>query len=143
VISNALSGLLVFSAVLSTVGRARGWLLLLVASLLGNLAVAAANYPAPYSSVGASTAIFAGVGLLTGRAIRIAWRSVHPHRWRAMFTPFAAGATVLALYGAGGQRVDVGATSLDFWRTGVGFRCRNRCARRTPANPRMNANFRA
>jgi membrane associated rhomboid family serine protease len=109
VVSNALSGLLVFSAVGSTFGRARGWLLLLISSVLGNVAVAAVNYPGPYSSIGASTAIFAGVGLLTGRSIRVAWRSDHPHRWRAMFGPFAAGVTVLALHGAGGQRVDVGA----------------------------------
>lgn len=108
-ISNALSGLLVFSAVLSTLGRLRGWALLLLSSVGGNIVVAAVNYPGPYSSVGASTAIFAGVGLLTGRAVRVAWRSTHPHRWRAMFAPFAAGATVLALHGAGGQRVDVGA----------------------------------
>jgi membrane associated rhomboid family serine protease len=77
--------------------------------VLGNLAVATVNYPGPYSSVGASTAIFAAVGLLTGRAVRVSWRSSHPHRWRAMFTPFAAGLTVLALHGAGEQRVDVGA----------------------------------
>ena len=109
VVSNALSGLLVFSAVESTFGRARGWLLLLISSVLGNVAVGAVNYPGPYSSIGASTAIFAGVGLLTGRSIRVAWRSDHPHRWRAMFGPFAAGVTVLALHGAGGQRVDVGA----------------------------------
>jgi rhomboid protease GluP len=109
VVSNALSGLLVFSAVGSTLGRLRGWLLLFIASIFGNVAVAAANHPGPYSSIGASTAIFAGVGLLTGRAIRVAWRSDHPHRWRAMFGPFAAGMTVLALHGAGGQRVDVGA----------------------------------
>jgi membrane associated rhomboid family serine protease len=109
VISNALSGLLVFSAVVSTLGRMRGWLLVALASALGNTAVAAVNFPGPYTSIGASTAIFAGVGLLAGRAIRIAWQSSHPHRWRAMFAPFAAGATVLALYGAGGQRVDVGA----------------------------------
>lgn len=109
VISNALSGLLVFSAVLSTLGRFRGWMLLLLSSILGNVAVAAVNFPAPYASVGASTAIFAGVGLLSGRSFRIAWASAHPHRWRAMFAPLAAGFTVLALHGAGGQRVDVGA----------------------------------
>jgi rhomboid protease GluP len=117
-----LSGLLVFSAVVSTLGRARGWLLILVASILGNAAVVAASYPAPYTSVGASTAIFAGVGLLSGRSIRVAWRSRHPHRWRAMFAPFAAGATVLALYGAGGQRVDVGAHLSGFLAgLGLGF----------------------
>ena len=109
VISNALSGLLVFAAVASTFGRVSGWLLVLFAAILGNIAVAAASASSEYSSVGASTAIFAGIGLLTGRSIRVAWRSKHPYRWRAMFAPFAAGATVLALYGAGGQRVDVGA----------------------------------
>jgi membrane associated rhomboid family serine protease len=109
VITNALGGLLVFPAVLSTLGRLRGWLLLLGAAVAGNLAVAVINFPGPYASLGASTAIFAGVGLLTGRTVRVAWGSRHPHRWRAMFAPFAAGVTVLALYGAGGQRVDVGA----------------------------------
>lgn len=109
VISNTLSGVLVFSAVLSTIGRVRGWLLLALSAIAGNVAVAAVNYPGPYQSVGASTAIFAGVGLLTGRAIRVIARSQHPHRWRAMFVPFAAGLTVLALYGAGEMRVDVGA----------------------------------
>jgi rhomboid protease GluP len=109
VISNALSGLLVFAAVLSTFGRARGWLLLAIAAVMGNFAVAAANYPAAYRSVGASTAIFAGIGLLTGRAIRVVTLSRHPHRWRSLFVPLAAGLTVLGLYGAGGLRVDVGA----------------------------------
>jgi len=72
--SNVLSGIFVFAAVLSTIGRRRGWLLLAVASLAGNVAIAALNYPGPYRSLGASTAIFAGLGLLTGRAIRRAAR---------------------------------------------------------------------
>jgi len=109
VITNALSGLLVFPAVLATFGRRRGWLLLLLGGVAGNLAVAAVNFPGPYTSLGASTAIFAGVGLFAGRAVWLAWRSRHPHRGRAIFAPLAAGATVLALYGAGAQRVDVGA----------------------------------
>lgn len=109
VISNVLGGLLVFPAVLSTFHRVRGWLLLLLASSLGNATVAAINHSDRIVSLGASTAIFAGVGLLAGRGIRLGWRSTHPHRWRAMFAPLAAGLTVLALYGAGGQRVDVGA----------------------------------
>ncbi|MBI4623756.1 MAG: rhomboid family intramembrane serine protease [Verrucomicrobia bacterium] len=109
VISNALNGILAFSAVLTTIGRRRGWLLLALAALTGNLAVAAMNYPGPYRSLGASTAIFGGIGLLTGRAIRLVARADHPHRWRAMFVPLAAGLTVLGLYGAGGMQIDVGA----------------------------------
>jgi rhomboid protease GluP len=111
VIANALLGLLVSCAVLTTFGRARGVLLAFVASILANVASAALHYPADYRSLGASTAIFAGVGLLTGRAGRLVARSDHPHRWRLLFVPFAAGLTVLGLYGAGGvaASVDVGA----------------------------------
>ena len=113
-LSNALSGLFIFAGVLTTFGRGRGWLLLALAAILGNLSVAAINFPGPYHSLGASTAIFAGVGLLAGRAIRIAARSDHPHRWRAMFVPLAAGLTVLGLYGAGGLQIDVGAHATGF-----------------------------
>jgi rhomboid protease GluP len=101
-LSNSLSGFFVFSAVLSTLGRFRGWILLTVASLAGNLAVAALNYSHEYRSLGASTAVFAGLGLLTGRAIWVVRRTPRAYRWRAMFVPLAAGLSVLALYGAGG-----------------------------------------
>jgi rhomboid protease GluP len=111
VIANAVSGLLVFSAVLTTFGRGRGLLLLGVAAVVANTAIAALHFPEEYRSLGASTAIFAGVGLLTGRAARLVARSTHPHRWRLLFVPLAAGLTVLALYGGGGlhESVDIGA----------------------------------
>ncbi|MSU49504.1 MAG: rhomboid family intramembrane serine protease [Opitutus sp.] len=108
-VSNAVSGVFVFAAVLSAFGRSRGWQLVALAALAGNLASAALRHAEPYSSIGASTAIFGGLGLLTGRAIQVAHDSTHPHRWRSMFVAFAAGLTVLALYGAGGHRVDLGA----------------------------------
>lgn len=109
VVSNVTSGIFVFSAVLSTIGRRRGWLLLALGALAGNIAVAAMNYPGPYRSIGASTAVFAGLGLLTGRAIRAARLGTAPQRWRAVFVPLVAGLTILGLYGAGGLRIDVGA----------------------------------
>lgn len=106
-VSNALSGIFVFSAVLTTIGRKRGWLLIASASVVGNLMAAGLNFPGLYRSLGASTAIFAALGLLTGRSIRVVLRADHPYRWRTLFVPLAAGLTVLALYGAGGQHVDV------------------------------------
>lgn len=108
-ISNLLSGIFVFGVVISTIGRWRGWLLLAGAALAGNLAVAALHYPGPYRALGASTAIFAGLGLLTGRAIRVLRLPGRAHPWRAVFVPLAAGLTLLALFGAGGREIDVGA----------------------------------
>lgn len=108
-VSNLLSGYFAFVAVLTTIGRGRGWLLLAVAAVAGNLAAAAINYPGPYQSLGASTAIFAGLGLLTGRAVRGLRRPGRTHPWRAVLAPLAAGGTLLAMFGAGGAHTDVGA----------------------------------
>ena len=105
--ANVVSGFFVFSAMTSTMGRRRGWLLLALAAAAGNLAVAAINYPGPYRSIGASTAVFAGLGLLTGRAVRVLRGGNGRLRWRAVFVPLAAGVTLLGLFGAGGLRTDV------------------------------------
>lgn len=121
-LSNLLSGIFVFSAVLTTLGRGRGWLLLALASVAGNLAAAVLHSRADYSSLGASTAIFAGLGLLTGRAIRFVRQIDHPHRWRGMLAPLAAGLALLGLYGAGGPEVDVVAHMTGFAAGGaIGF----------------------
>ena len=119
-ISNVLSGIFVFAAVLTTLGRARGWLLLAGAALAGNFAVAVVHRSVAYHSLGASTAIFAGLGLLTGRAIRVAGRQ--PRRWLGPFAPLWAGISLLALYGAGGLEVDVLAHLTGFLAgVGLGF----------------------
>jgi membrane associated rhomboid family serine protease len=107
VLANVGSGFFVFSALTSTMGRLRGWLLLAVAAVVGNLGVAALNYPGPYRSIGASTAVFAGLGLLTGRAVRTLRGEDGQFRWRAVFVPLAAGVTLLGLYGSGDLRTDV------------------------------------
>jgi rhomboid protease GluP len=108
-LSNLLGGLLAFTAVTSTFGRVRGWISVFAAAAIANATIALLSYPSATVSLGASTAIFAAVGLLCGRAVRSASRSSYPHRWRAIFVPFATGLIVLAMYGAGGQRVDLGA----------------------------------
>jgi membrane associated rhomboid family serine protease len=106
--SNLLGGLLAFAAVASTFGRRRGWLLLALSAVAGNVAVALAHTGEAYRSLGASTAIFAAVGLLTGRAMGLVARHRRAHRWRAFFLPVATGLTVLGLQGAGDSgQVDV------------------------------------
>lgn len=121
-VSNLCSGLLVFSAVTTTVGRARGWCLIALASFAGNLAAALARSPETYRSLGASTAIFAALGILTGRSVRLVLGSDRRQRWPELFVPLATGLTVLGLYGAGGQQVDVLAHLTGFAAgLGVGF----------------------
>ncbi|HVS52131.1 MAG TPA: rhomboid family intramembrane serine protease [Opitutaceae bacterium] len=114
VVTNGICGIFIFAAVLSAFGRWRGWLALAAAAIAGNLFAALARQHSGYRSIGASTAIFAGLGLLTGRAIRIALRSDHPHRVRLILIPLAAGLAVLGLYGAGGMQVDVLAHATGF-----------------------------
>jgi rhomboid protease GluP len=113
-VSNAGSGLLVFSAVVSTLGFRKGWTLLAASAVAGNLIAATIRFGSDYRSLGASTAIFAGLGLLTGRAVRVMSRSDHPHRWRAMIVPLLAGIAVLCLFGAGGANIDLLAHATGF-----------------------------
>lgn len=113
-VSNSVGGLLVFLAVVTTLGRRAGWCLIAGAAVAGNLAAALFHHGEAYRSLGASTAVFAGLGLLTGRAVRVMSRSRHPHRWRAMLVPLAAGSAVLGLLGAGGVNIDVLAHATGF-----------------------------
>jgi membrane associated rhomboid family serine protease len=112
--SNLLAGFFTFATVLSAFGRLRGWLFLAIASVAGNLIVAMLNQSEQHRSLGASTAVFAGLGLLAGRAVRVAQRTTSPHRWRAIFVPLAAGLTLLGLFGAGEPHTDVGAHGAGF-----------------------------
>jgi rhomboid protease GluP len=122
VLANVGAGFFVFSSLTSTIGRMRGWLLLGLAACVGNFAAAALNYPGPYESIGASTAVFAGLGLLTGRAVRALHGNSGQRRWRTVLAPLAAGVTLLGLFGSGGLRTDVVAHLTGFGAgLGLGF----------------------
>jgi rhomboid protease GluP len=115
-VSNAGGGFLVFSAVVMTFGFGAGWRWLLASAIVGNVAAVALHYGEDYRSLGASTAVFAGLGLLSGRAMRVIMisRAGHPQRWRALVVPLAAGLAVLGLFGAGGVNIDVLAHATGF-----------------------------
>jgi rhomboid protease GluP len=113
-VSNAGGGLLVFSAVMATFGTGVGWCLLAASAIMGNLLAVALHLGDNYRSLGSSTAIFAGLGLLSGRAVRVVTHAGRPHRWRTMLVPLAAGIIVLGLFGAGGVNIDVLAHATGF-----------------------------
>lgn len=113
-VSNVCGGFLVFSAVIVTFGAKRGWAWIAVAAVAGNLAAVALNRGTDYRSIGASTGIFAALGLLTGRAVRVVMRAGKTGRGRAVMLPLASGLVVLGLFGAGGMQVDVLAHATGF-----------------------------
>jgi len=85
-------------------GPGVAWLSILIAASLANgLEIAIA--PASHRAIGASTAVFAALGLLAGHAWRR--RLSLRERWLYRTAPVIAGASLLALLGAGTQQVDV------------------------------------
>jgi membrane associated rhomboid family serine protease len=85
------------------IGAGLGWVLTLLSGILGNLINAAVQSPL-HNSIGASTALFGTIGILSGlRAHESASAS------RSVIVPLMAGIILLALLGSGGERTDVGA----------------------------------
>ncbi len=98
-------GLAVFgTAVCAMAGSGPGWLMILLSGVFGNLANAAL-YGTNHLSIGASTAVFGAIGLLSGRRF---WQKFRrPGQRVKAWLPLAAGLAFLGLLGSGGQRVDL------------------------------------
>ena len=85
-------------------GAGVAWFTVLVAASAANL-LNAFLLPAEHSSVGASTAVFATLGLLAAYAW---WRRRDAgDRWAYRWAPLVAGVILLGFTGAGGERTDV------------------------------------
>jgi rhomboid protease GluP len=118
-LGNLLFGVIAGIAAARLLGDGLAW-----ASILG--AAALANYteiliaPVAHRAVGASTAVFAALGLLTG----MAWRQRLTLRERLWYrwAPLIAGICLLTLLGAGNAHVDVLGHGLGFiFGIGVGW----------------------
>jgi len=110
VLGNAVFGALFLGAAFRGFGVGLGALLVLLAGATGNLSNALLQAP-HHISVGASTAVFGAVGLLSGRAAARRLRRAKGglHAW----VPLAAGVALIAMLGTG-QRSDVWAHLLGF-----------------------------
>lgn len=80
----------------SLYGWGMGWLLILLAGAQGNL-MAALWYQDHHLAVGASTAVFAAVGICA--ATTFWWRRNHPRRRMQAWVPLAAGLALVAWLG--------------------------------------------
>jgi membrane associated rhomboid family serine protease len=113
-------------------GPGVAWLSILIAAGLANgleLAIA----PASHRAIGASTAVFAALGLLAGHAWRR--RLSLRERWLYRTAPVIAGVSLLALLGSGTQQVDVLGHVLGFLAGLVGGWVYARCE--MPSNRRV------
>ena len=98
-------------------GAGVAWLSILGAGAIANL-VELAIAPTAYRAAGASTAVFAALGLLTGYAWHLHARA--RDRWLYRAGPLAAGVGLLLLLGAGKVHVDLLGHVLGFL-TGLGL----------------------
>lgn len=85
-------------------GPGIAWGTVLIAAASANL-LNSFIQPAMHSSIGASTAVFATLGLLAAYAWRR--RAADGGRWAYRWAPLVAGIILLAFTGAGGERTDV------------------------------------
>jgi rhomboid protease GluP len=102
VVGNALSGSIFLSAVNRRLGDGRGPLLALVAGTLGNL-MNAAWYRVDHLSIGASTMVFATVGLLSATQLAIERHETSDQpkpRWSTRVAPIVGGLALLGMLGA-------------------------------------------
>lgn len=98
----------------NTLGKWRGWGLMLAAGVIGNFLNILVRHSEDFASLGASTAVFGALGLLTGSGL---WHSVrHPARGGLLrtFAPLVAGLVLLSWLGIGGPRTDVTAHFFGF-----------------------------
>jgi len=106
VLGNTLIGGLFLASLAGRIGVGVAFGCAVASGALGNLANAIA-YDDAHNSIGASTAVFGVLGLLSGLE---AWRRRRlALPWQGAWLPLGAGLGVLAMLGAGGGRVDFGA----------------------------------
>jgi membrane associated rhomboid family serine protease len=102
--SNLVLGAILGLLLAQILGSGLAWLSILVCAALGNATVALLARP-DYAAIGASTGVFAALGLLAASAWKQqarVWGGLR--RWR----PLVAAVMLLALLGVGGDRIDVG-----------------------------------
>ncbi len=85
-------------------GGGVAWLAIVIAGALGNF-INAMVQPPTHSSIGASTAVFAALGVIVAHSLRH-WTSVQEKPLRR-WSPLIGGVLLLAFTGVGGERTDV------------------------------------
>jgi membrane associated rhomboid family serine protease len=114
-LGNCIIGGFIVHLLSRTIGYGLAAFLLILCGALGNLCNIAIR-EAAHLSVGFSTSVFAGIGLLSGLQVFTGQLT----RLRNLLIPIGAGAGLLAMLGTEGERTDLGAHLFGFL-CGLGF----------------------
>ncbi len=107
-VGNLASGVIFGTLVARSLGPLRGWALILGSGALGNALTALLVYPQEFQSIGASSAVFAALGILSGLGVMEALRDRARLPWARVAAPVLAGVVLLGwLGGANGGNTDV------------------------------------
>jgi rhomboid protease GluP len=100
-LGNLVGGVIFAALVGRMLGPLLGWTLILTSGALGNFITSALTYPQPFNSIGASTAVFAALGILSGVGIAETLRERARLPWFRILAPVFAGIILLGWLGGG------------------------------------------
>ena len=108
--ANITVGIVFAWALLPVLGTGWTWMSMIGCGAVGNALNALIYKGGSHLSLGASTAVFAGLGILVGWQIAVLLRpsaNTATWRWRDILLPFGAGLALLAYLGVGGEHSNV------------------------------------
>ena len=107
-VGNGVIGTIFGTLVARSVGALKGWALILACGTLGNALTSRLTYPESFVSLGASTAVFAALGILSGLGVLETLRTRTRLQWAKLAAPVLGGVILLGLLGGGHDpRTDV------------------------------------
>jgi membrane associated rhomboid family serine protease len=109
IIGNLASGAVFGALVSKSIGPWKGWAMILLAGTVGNAITSWVTYPESFVSLGASTAVFGALGILSGIGLVENFREELRMPWMRVLAPLLAGLILLGWLGGAepGSRVDV------------------------------------
>ncbi|MFM2198192.1 MAG: hypothetical protein RLZZ505_1624 [Verrucomicrobiota bacterium] len=109
ILGNLASGAVFGALVSKSIGPWKGWAMILLAGTVGNVITSVVTYPESFVSLGASTAVFGALGILSGVGLVENSREELRMPWMRVLAPLLAGLVLLGWLGGAepGAGVDV------------------------------------
>lgn len=104
--ANLMTGALFAGFLIPQLGTGGTWLLVLLSGAMGNFLNSYGYRDLPHRSIGASTAVFAALGMLVAAEAVARWQARQRSRWQ-MIVPLGAGLALLAFLGVGEKHENI------------------------------------